>query len=49
VLIWLNLDIQTVMLLFGVFVAITMFLVMLRHQYNQRQFDSVALIGEVTH
>jgi len=49
VLIWLNLDIQTVMLLFGVFVAITMLLVMLRHQYNQRQFDSVALIGEVTH
>ena len=48
-LIWLNLGIQTVMLLFGVFVAITMLLVMLRHQYNQRQFDSVALIGEVTH
>ena len=49
VLVWLNLSIQTVMLLFGVFVAVTMFLVLLRHQYNQRQFDSVALIGEVTH
>ena len=49
VLIWMNLGIQTVMLLFGVFVAVTMLLVMLRHQYNQRQFDSVALIGEVTH
>jgi MFS transporter, LPLT family, lysophospholipid transporter len=48
-LVWLNLSIQTVMLLFGVFVAVTMFLVLLRHQYNQRQFDSVALIGEVTH
>jgi LPLT family lysophospholipid transporter-like MFS transporter len=48
-LVWLNLGIQTVMLLFGVFVAVTMLLVMLRHQYNQRQFDSVALIGEVTH
>jgi LPLT family lysophospholipid transporter-like MFS transporter len=49
VLVWLNLGIQTVMLLFGVFVALTMFLVLLRHHYNQRQFDSVALIGEVTH
>ena len=49
ILVWLNLGIQTVMLLFGVFVAVTMFLVMLRHRYNQRQFDSVALIGEVTH
>ena len=48
-LVWLNLSIQTVMLLFGVFVAVTMFLVLLRHQFNQRQFDSVALIGEVTH
>ena len=48
-LVWLNLGIQTVMLLFGVFVAITMFLVLLRHRYNQRQFDSVALIGEVVH
>jgi MFS transporter, LPLT family, lysophospholipid transporter len=49
ILVWLNLSIQTVMLLFGVFVAVTMFLVLLRHQFNQRQFDSVALIGEVTH
>jgi LPLT family lysophospholipid transporter-like MFS transporter len=49
ILVWLNLGIQTVMLLFGVFVAVTMFLVLLRHQFNQRQFDSVALIGEVTH
>jgi hypothetical protein len=28
---------------------VSMLLVLLRHQYNQRQFDSVALIGEVTH
>jgi hypothetical protein len=47
VLIWLNLSIQAVMLLFGVFVAVSMVLVMLRHRYNQRQFDSVALIGEI--
>ena len=45
-LIWLNLPIQAVMLLFGLFVAISMVLVLLRHRYNQRQFDSVALIGE---
>ncbi|MGE5714613.1 MAG: lysophospholipid transporter LplT [Betaproteobacteria bacterium] len=48
-LIWLNLSIQAVMLLFGLFVAVSMLLVMLRHRYNQRQFDSVALIGESAH
>jgi MFS family permease len=49
VLIWLNLSIQLVMLLFGLFVAISMVLVMMRHRYNQRQFDSLALIGEAKH
>ncbi|HQR72021.1 MAG TPA: lysophospholipid transporter LplT [Burkholderiaceae bacterium] len=48
-LIWLNLPIQAVMLLFGLFVAASMVLVMLRHLYNQRQFDSVALIGNSQH
>ena len=48
-LVWLDLRLQTVMLLFGLFVAVTMLLVLLRHQFNQRQFDSVALIGEVIH
>jgi len=48
-LIWMNLSIQAVMLLFGLFVALSMVLVMLRHRYNQRQFDSVALIGESAH
>ena len=48
-LIWLNLSIQAVMQLFGLFVAVSMVLVMLRHRYNQRQFDSVALIGEARH
>jgi len=46
-LIWFDLDLQTVMLMFGLFVATSMMLVMLRHRFNQRQFDSVALIGEV--
>jgi LPLT family lysophospholipid transporter-like MFS transporter len=45
-LIWMNLSIQAVM---GLFVALSMVLVMLRHRYNQRQFDSVALIGESAH
>jgi len=49
VLIWMDLDLQTVMLMFGLFVAASMMLVLLRHQFNQRQFDSVALIGETTH
>jgi MFS family permease len=49
VLIWLDLSIQAVMLLFGLFVAISMVLVILRHRYNQRQFDSTTLIGEVRH
>lgn len=48
VLVWLDLRLQTVMLLFGVFVAGSMLLVLLRHRFNQRQFDSVALIGETT-
>jgi LPLT family lysophospholipid transporter-like MFS transporter len=48
-LVWLNLSIQAVMLLFGLFVALSMIMVMLRHRYNQRQFDSVALIGETRH
>jgi MFS family permease len=46
-LVWLDLDLQTVMMMFGLFVAGSMLLVMLRHRFNQRQFDSVALIGEV--
>jgi len=49
VLVWFDLRLQTVMLMFGVFVAVTMLLVLLRHRFNQRQFDSVALIGEVSH
>jgi hypothetical protein len=48
-LIWLNLSIQTVMLLFGLFVAVSMVLVLLRHRYNQRQFDSISLIGDSSH
>jgi MFS family permease len=48
-LIWMNLSIQAVMLLFGLFVAVSMVLVLLRHRYNQSQFDSISLIGEGRH
>jgi MFS family permease len=48
-LIALNLSIATIVVLFGLFVAGTMMLVIVRHRYNQRQFDSVALIGHVKH
>ncbi len=44
-----NLGVSAVILLFGAFVAIAMLLVMRRHERNQREFDSVALIGEARH
>ncbi|HEU0204759.1 MAG TPA: lysophospholipid transporter LplT, partial [Burkholderiaceae bacterium] len=45
-LIALDLQIETTIVLFGLFVAATMLLVIFRHQYNQRQFDSTVLIGQ---
>jgi MFS transporter, LPLT family, lysophospholipid transporter len=48
-LVWLDLSIRSVMLLFGLFVAVSMVLVTVRHRYNQRQFDSIALIGQLKH
>ncbi|VVE24479.1 lysophospholipid transporter LplT [Pandoraea terrigena] len=48
-LIWCNVPVGVVIILFGVFVSGTMWLVMKRHQANQREFDSVALIGEIKH
>ncbi|MEB0138058.1 MULTISPECIES: lysophospholipid transporter LplT [unclassified Undibacterium] len=49
VMVSLKLNIQIVTILFGVFVACTMFLVMKKHHANQRQHDSLALIGEHKH
>jgi len=43
----LNLDV--IILLFGLFLAGTMLYIMQRHKANQRVFDSVALIGEAKH
>jgi LPLT family lysophospholipid transporter-like MFS transporter len=48
-LIALGLHIETIIVLFGLSVAVTMVLVILRHRHNQRQFDSVSLIGEAKH
>jgi MFS transporter, LPLT family, lysophospholipid transporter len=46
VLVWLDVPVTIVIMLFGTFVCLMMWLVMRRHQANQRAFDSVSLIGE---
>lgn len=46
VMVRLNLNINAVIIIFGVFVAGLMYLIMHRHAANQRQYDSLALIGE---
>jgi hypothetical protein len=48
-LIALDLRIETIIVLFGLFVAGSMVLVILRHRQNQREFDSVSLIGQARH
>jgi LPLT family lysophospholipid transporter-like MFS transporter len=45
-LVKLNVDINIVIVLFGLFLAGTICLVMRKHAQNQREFDSVTLIGE---
>ncbi|SFU58201.1 lysophospholipid transporter LplT [Pseudoduganella namucuonensis] len=45
----LNLELDTIIVLFGLFVAGIMCLIIVRHAANQREFDSVALIGELKH
>ncbi|MGA7782144.1 MAG: lysophospholipid transporter LplT [Paraburkholderia sp.] len=49
VLVWLDVPVSAVIVLFGTFVCVMMWVVMRRHLANQRAFDSVALIGEVKH
>ena len=48
-LIVLGLSINTVIVLFGLFVAGTMLLVKRRHEANQREFDNVALLEDRPH
>lgn len=45
----LALHTSVIIVIFGLFVASTMYLVILKHRANQREFDSVALIGEEKH
>ena len=45
----LNMNINLIIVMFGVFVAATMYLIMRLHAANQRKFDSLALIGEHKH
>jgi len=45
-LVRVELDIGVVVVLFGAFVALTMLAVIRLHRFNQRRYDSVALIGE---
>jgi MFS transporter, LPLT family, lysophospholipid transporter len=42
----MNMNVNLVIVLFGLFVASTMFAVMRKHAANQREQDSLALIGE---
>lgn len=48
-LISLNVDLNVIIILFGVFVSGTMCAVMRKHAANQREHDSLALIGEHKH
>ena len=45
----LNLDIHIVIVIFGLTVSSIMTLILLRHRANQREFDSLRLIGEAKH
>lgn len=45
-MIWAEVSIYTVIVMFGLFVAVTMYFVRKRHLYNQSQEDSLHLIGE---
>jgi MFS family permease len=48
-LVWLNLSINTVIIIFGSFIACIMLLIIRWHKANQRKFNSEALIGERKH
>jgi LPLT family lysophospholipid transporter-like MFS transporter len=49
VMITLNLDLNIIIVLFGLSLAGTMYLIQRRHLANQQQHDSLALIGEHKH
>jgi len=49
ILVSLHIPVQAVILLFGIFVILTMALVIRRHHMNQAEYDSLHLIGEHKH
>ncbi|MBI3228812.1 MAG: lysophospholipid transporter LplT, partial [Burkholderiales bacterium] len=49
ILVKLNVDLYIIIVLFGLFVSGSMYLLILRHRANQKKFDSLALIGEEKH
>jgi hypothetical protein len=49
VMVSLNLHTHVIIIIFGLFVASTMYAVILKHKANQKIFDSIALIGEAKH
>ncbi|GGX01987.1 lysophospholipid transporter LplT [Undibacterium macrobrachii] len=49
IMVSLDLSTNVVIVIFGLFVASTMYAVMLKHKANQKIFDSIALIGEEKH
>ncbi len=49
IMVSLNLHTHAIIVIFGLFVASTMYAVMLKHKANQKIFDSVSLIGEAKH
>ena len=44
-----HLNLNIIILIFGLFLAGTMFIILRKHLANQREFDSIALIGEAKH
>ncbi len=48
-LIWGGLSVHAVIVMFGVFIAATIFLVKLRHEANQRERDSVSQLDDCRH
>lgn len=48
-MVYADLHTDVIIVIFGLFVAATMYAVMLKHKANQKIFDSVALIGEAKH
>ncbi|MDQ9170598.1 lysophospholipid transporter LplT [Oxalobacteraceae bacterium R-40] len=45
----LNMNVNLIIILFGLFVSGTMYFVMRKHAANQREFDSIGTIGEHKH